>query len=94
MTKLSNSEYNEQLKQRGKENLSDYADTISFEGEAETSVMFVYGVDFFIGDIVQVADDYGHETKARITELVMSENEEGRSAYPTFSIVREEQEYE
>lgn len=86
-TKLSNDEYVAQLRQRGNETLSENKEVVSFEGEAETSAMFKYGEDFFIGDIVQVADEYGHESKARILEIVISENEEGTSAYPTFSTI-------
>lgn len=87
--KLSNDEYISQLRQRGNETLSENADVVSFEGEAETSTMFKYGEDFFNGDIVQIANEYGHETKARIIEIVISENSEGRSAYPTFSTIKE-----
>ena len=52
--------------------------------------MFRYGEDFFNGDVVQIANEYGHETKARILEIVMSENEEGTSVYPTFKTITEE----
>lgn len=85
--KLSNDEYIAQLRQRGSEKLAENADVISFEGEAETSSMFKYGEDFFIGDIVQVANEYGHETKARILEIVTSKSSEGYSVYPTFSTI-------
>ena len=87
---LSETEYNAQLQQRGKENLAENTDLTSFEGETESTVMFKYGEDFFIGDIVQIANEYGHKTKARILELVISENEEGTSAYPTFKTITEE----
>lgn len=85
--KLTRAEYIEQLRQRGKEDLAENVEIISFEGEADTSDrMFVYGEDFFVGDLVSVADSYGHESKARILELVTSENEDGsRTIYPTFS---------
>lgn len=81
---LSNDEYNAQLQQRGKEKLAENTDITSFEGQVETTLMFKYGEDFFNGDIVQIADEYGHETRARILEIVISENEEGSSVYPTF----------
>lgn len=82
---LTEAEYNAQLEQRGKEDLAENTDVVSFEGQAETSRMFVYGRDFFNGDIVQVADEYGHETQARVLEIITSEDEQGRSVYPTFS---------
>lgn len=85
--KLSDSEYISQLRQRGSEDLSEYMDIVSFEGQAETSQLFVYGKDFFTGDIVQIVDEYGHEAKSRVIEMVVSDNEEGYSAYPTFSVM-------
>ena len=86
---LTSDEYIYLLRQRGKETLSENIDVMSFEAEAEMTQMFQYGIDFFNGDIVQLEDEYGHETKARITELVTSENEEGFSRYPTFVTIAE-----
>lgn len=82
---LSTTEYNAQLQQRGKEKLAENEEVISFEGEAETTVMFKFREDFFIGDIVQVANEYGHESRARVIEFVISEDTDGYSTYPTFS---------
>ena len=79
--------YLEQLRQRGREKLAENVDVVAFEGEADVSTMFTYGVDFFMGDIVQIANEYGHETKSRIVELISSESEEGVSTYPTFEYV-------
>lgn len=87
---LTDEEYTAQLQQRGKEKLAENPDVTSFEGQVETSIMFQYGKDFFNGDAVQIANEYGHETKARILELVMSESEEGASVYPTFKTVTKE----
>lgn len=87
---LTDAEYTAQLKQRGKEKLAENTDVTSFEGQVETTIMFKYGEDFFNGDVVQIANEYGHETKARILEIVMSENEEGTSVYPTFKTITEE----
>lgn len=84
---LTDAEYTAQLQQRGREKLSENTDVTSFEGQVETTIMFKYGEDFFNGDIVQITNEYGHETKARILEIVMSENEEGTSVYPTFATI-------
>ena len=86
---LSDSEVTAMLRQKGKETLSENADILSFEGEAETSTMFRYGEDFTIGDIVQVEDHYGHESRARVIELVLSDDTGGFSVYPTFSAIAE-----
>lgn len=88
--KLSNTEYVAQLRQRGQENLAENVDVVSFEGEMETTIMYKYGEDFFDGDIVQIENEYGHNAKVRVLEVVTSENEEGLSVYPTFKTVDEE----
>jgi hypothetical protein len=81
---ISSDAYISLLRQRGKEKLSENVNVMSFEGEAEMTQMFRYGVDFFNGDVVQLEDEYGHEVKARITEIVTSESETGFYRYPTF----------
>lgn len=81
---LTYAEYLTLLQQRGSEKLAENTDITSFEGQVETTVIFKYGEDFFNGDVVQIANEYGHETKARIVEIVMSEDKDGVSVYPTF----------
>lgn len=87
---LTDAEYYEQLEQRGTDNLAEYQAVTSFEGEVEATRMFKYGEDFFIGDIVQIANEYGHEGRAYISEFVMSQSESGISMYPTFKTIQEE----
>ena len=82
-------EYNALLQQRGLEKLSENIDIVSFEGEIEPTMMFRYQEDFFNGDIVQIENEYGHATTARIIEMTISENEQGTSVYPTFSTISE-----
>lgn len=87
---LTDAEYIAQLQQRGKEKLAENTSVTTFEGETETTIMFRYGEDFFNGDIVQIANEYGHETQARILEIVQSEDENGFSVYPTFKTITQE----
>lgn len=84
------STYESLLIQRGNERLVENARATAFEGEAETSVNYVYGVDFFNGDIVQIANEYGHEARVRIVEMITSEDESGVHTYPTFETITEE----
>lgn len=86
---LTEAEYNAQLAQRGNEQLSENIEVVSFEGEIEPTMMFKYREDFFNGDIVQIENEYGHSTAARIIEMTISENEQGTSVYPTFSTISE-----
>lgn len=84
-------QYDELLKTRGKKNLKDYVEKIAFEGEVESTRLFKYGEDFFIGDIVQIVNEYGHEGSAYISELVISQSEDGTSVYPTFEMIQKEE---
>ena len=86
---LTDEEYTALLKQRGVEKLAENIDVTSFEGEIESTMMFRYREDFFEGDVVHIANEYGHESKARILEMTTSENEQGTSVYPTFSTITE-----
>lgn len=78
-------EYRKQLEQKGREELSKTYVVEAFEGEIEASRQYVFGKDFFIGDIVQVRDSYGKEAHSRITEVVRSHDLTGETMVPTFT---------
>ena len=75
------------LQQRGKEELNNYSNISSIEGEVDVNLMYKYGEDFFNGDIVQIANEYGNSGRARITEIVTSVDENGTSVYPNFKTI-------
>lgn len=77
-------DYAEALKARGIEALAEHGTTVSFEGEVEPNYSYKYGVDYFLGDIVQVVNIYGIESSARITEVIETYDENGYSIIPTF----------
>lgn len=78
-------EYRKQLEQLGKEELSKTYITEAFEGEVEGKRQYKYGEDFFIGDVVQILDEYGREASSRITEVVRSHDLSGEIMTPTFT---------
>lgn len=82
---LSTDEYNKLLAQKGIDELNEHKISSTFEGEIDSAFNYKYGEDFFNGDIVQFADEYGKESKVRIFETVISESEDGLSIYPTFN---------
>ena len=88
---MDQTEYLDQLASRGSEELEKAKSTTYFEGEVDTSRQFVYGVDFEIGDIVQLQNEYGIEGCARITELVLSDDQNGPTAVPTFTSIEKEE---
>jgi hypothetical protein len=83
---LSEADYLLQLEGRGKEELAKYIYLKSFEGEIDPT-MYNYGDEFSMGDILQIADDYGHSTQSRVIEMIYSQDESAISMYPTFETV-------
>lgn len=80
-------EYDALLDQRGAEKLAENVYMKAFTGEIEALKTFVYGVDFFKGDIVQIVNDFGMETRVRVSEVVRAQDTSGYSVYPTFKVV-------
>ena len=80
----SGKSYVQALDERGKKELKNLKINKKFEGKCDTTRLYVYGRDFFIGDIVQVANEYGIEDSCYITEFTWSYNDNGNDAYPTF----------
>ena len=60
---LSDEEYLAQLAQKGNEDLIARSLVKSFEGKIDSLGNFPYGVDFFLGDSVQVVNKYGIKAK-------------------------------
>lgn len=79
--------YETLLLQRGVEKLAEATDVISFEGEVEPNYSYVYGQDYFLGDIVTVENNYGIQANARIVEVIESDDENGYSIIPTFEYI-------
>ena len=84
------STYNEMLKQRGQEKLTETTKIKQFDGKVDSSRMYVFGRDFYMGDVIQIKNEYKLEGPARVVEYVMSENiENGLEYYPTFEAIHE-----
>lgn len=78
------------LTKKGNEELAALKKTEAFEGEANVFNMFVYGKDFFIGDMVQLEDAFGNTGKSIVSEMVFSSDREGEKFYPTFIVPEED----
>ena len=88
---MSDATYYSLLDKRGEETLKDNKVKKTFDGECETTRMYVYGRDFFMGDCVQVANEYGMESPTRIIEYIWSSNSSGTTSYPTFEALEYEE---
>lgn len=83
---LTDEVYYAQLAQRAIMDLAELGIEKLFDGEVDMS-LFEYGVDFYLGDIVQIDSDYNIKAKTRAVEIIYSENPTGTQYYPTFKII-------
>lgn len=82
-------EYEAHLNQKGYDTLIANTSSIAFDGSLDQhNTLYVYGEDYFIGDIVQFTNEYGQEGQARITEYIRACDSNGISVYPTFTIIQ------
>lgn len=81
---LTADQYNALLSAKGIEALAETVVKQSFSGTIEPDVNYKFGIDYNLGDIVQVTNEYGISAPARITEIIESWDENGYSCIPTF----------
>lgn len=89
---ISDDDYKTLLEQRGKTDLAECPVREGFEGEVEASKMFVYDRDFFLGDTVQVENEFGMTGTSTVSEIIFSQDKEGEAIYPTFLSLQKEDE--
>lgn len=82
---ISDSEYNNMLIEKGAESLAERQKVVTFEGEVDATRNYLLNRDFFMGDIVQVMNEYGISKASRITEIIDSDDETGNTIIPTFT---------
>lgn len=86
-TTLTTDDYNNLLIQRGVENLAENPETFESDGEVESILQYVFGKDYFLGDLVTVKNSYGVTTHPRVVGVIQSYDESGQKTIPTFSLV-------
>lgn len=72
------------MRTRALTELAEQKQTEAFDGEVETLRQYQYGVDFGIGDICQIKNEFGVERAIRVSEVVQSMDDNGYSLVPTF----------
>ena len=83
--------YTDFLTEKGNEELKDKKITKTFEGNVDSTGLFKLGVDFSLGDIVQIENEFEIRDRARIVEIIHSDDKSGRIVYPTFEAYEEEE---
>jgi hypothetical protein len=74
------------LIQRGTEELAKNRGLQLFDGEINQYSEYTYGVDYNLGDIVEMRNKDGIITYQRITEQIFVSDQEGERSYPTLAI--------
>ena len=82
---ITNADYMAMLTDKGTEALTEYVNNELFDGETDVTTQYVLNRDFFLGDVVQVENDFGISATARILEIIESEDDSGTAVIPTFS---------
>lgn len=81
----SPAEYNDLLAQRGMEEMAKLQAVEGLSGEVDSARQYILDQDFFLGDIVQIKNEYGIQAQPRIIEVIECEDENGISVTPTFT---------
>lgn len=81
---MSASEYQNLLQNEGAAELAQRKISAVFSGNADAVPQWAYGTDYFLGDIVQISDEYGQEATTRIAEMVFTSDQSGETLLPTF----------
>lgn len=82
---INEATYADLLAQKGLERLADLATTEKMDSEVAPNQTYQLGVDYFLGDVVEVINEYGIEMTPRVTEVIECQNDAGYTCIPTFS---------
>ena len=78
-------DYASYLEERGLETLSENSATEFFEGSMDTNGTYAYGRDFFLGDTVQIQNEFGIGASSQVLEIVYTKDSTGETIVPTFA---------
>lgn len=77
--------YLQLLQSKGQEKYQEMKSVVSYSGEIVNNDMYKYGVDYELGDIVLIENDYGIKAKATIIEITEVEDASGYTLVPKLS---------
>lgn len=74
------------LLQRGLEALAQNRAYSAFDGEIDPNSQYKHGIDYFVGDLVEVQSTDGSVNQMRVVEQIFVSDSEGDRAYPTLAV--------
>lgn len=81
---ITETDYTALLTARGTDALTEHINNELFDGDVDVSIQYLPNKDYYLGDIVQLQNDYGISARTRILELIESEDASGKRVIPTF----------
>lgn len=75
------------LNQKAKDALANNNYVRMTDGQIVPQSEFAYGVDYFLGDIIELRADDNTIQQARITEYIRAQDTTGATEYPTLSVI-------
>jgi len=76
----------DQMIQRGKDELAKNRVFTVLDGEVAQTSQFKYGVDYNLGDLVELSDDDGTTSTMQVTEQIFVSDAEGDRSFPALSV--------
>lgn len=86
--------YKSLLSERGYAKLAENGIIENIDGEVEPNQTYQLNRDYFLGDIVEVVNEYNISMRPRITEVIESEDDSGHYVIPTFATDEDEKDEE
>lgn len=88
---VSESQYDAELEKEGLEALGEHEKKETMVAEVNYNEPYKYNRDYYLGDIVQVINEYGMRETPRVTSVTECEDDNGIIVIPTFSYEEETQ---
>lgn len=76
--------YEQSLKAKGELEIDKNRPEENYTGETDPTAIYILGEDYFIGDIVQVENEYGKQSRSEIGEIIYSQSTDKTTILPTF----------
>jgi hypothetical protein len=83
---MTDAEFTNALEQAGRQALVQFQTKAYFDGELNQDNNYKYGIDYTIGDLVELRNIDGVVTYKRVTEQIFVSDSEGERSYPTLSM--------
>ncbi len=86
VTETTEPELTNALTRLGKDALAQNKNIRALDGELPQSSTYRYGVDYNLGDLIEMRNDEGVTNRMRVTEQIFVDDAEGERSYPTLAV--------